>query len=173
MTRSGWQQTWVRILTTVLSLLMMVLIFCFSAQDADRSDSTSEGLTQIVVSVIAPDYDSLPPERRLSVHNSVEFAIRKLAHFTEYMLLGFFLRCCAESWLGGKRNRLGLMAWLTGAAYAGTDEAHQLLVDGRGAQITDVLLDSVGVCAGVCVASWLIRKTRQRIQTERDAYEPI
>ena len=173
MTRSGWQQTWVRILTTVLSLLMMVLIFCFSAQDADRSDSTSEGLTQIVVSVIAPDYDSLPPERRLSVHNSVEFAIRKLAHFTEYMFLGFFLRCCAESWLGGKRNRLGLMAWLTGAAYAGTDEAHQLLVDGRGAQITDVLLDSAGVFAGVCAAAWLIRKTGQRIQTERDVHEPI
>ena len=84
MTRSGWQQTWVRILTTVLSLLMMVLIFCFSAQDADRSDSTSEGLTQIVVSVIAPDYDSLPPERRLSVHNSVEFAIRKLADHQQF-----------------------------------------------------------------------------------------
>jgi len=35
------------------------------------------------------------------------------------------------------------------ALYAVSDEAHQLLVSGRGGQLSDALLDSVGVAVGI------------------------
>jgi VanZ family protein len=39
---------------------------------------------------------------------------------------------------------------------------HQLLIDGRSGQWTDVLLDSAGVLAGVMIAGEIIRKTEQK-----------
>ena len=41
MERTGLQQTWVRILLTVLTAAMMALIFFFSTEPAEKSDATS------------------------------------------------------------------------------------------------------------------------------------
>ena len=62
MERTGWQQTWVRIMTTVLTVAMMVLIFCFSTEDAEHSDRTSGKISSEVVHVVHPDYDQKPPQ---------------------------------------------------------------------------------------------------------------
>ena len=157
--RTGWQRSWVRALTTVLTLVMMAAIFCFSAEDGDRSNSTSGFVAEIVIPVVAPDYGKLSPRDRLDVYNQVQFVVRKCAHFTEYMILGFLIRCCLESWMGGRKKQ-GWFAWILGTAYAGTDEAHQLLVAGRGAQVLDVVIDSCGVWVGVSLANLLIRRRR-------------
>ena len=60
--------------------------------------------------------------------------------------------------------------FITGTAYAGTDELHQLLIDGRSGQWTDVLLDSAGAMTGVLLAAlalYLIRKRSLRKGTEQ------
>ena len=165
MVRTGWQRTWVRILTTALTICVMVMIFEFSTQDADRSDHTSGFISKAIISVLYRDYAMQTPEKRQEIYDSVQFVVRKCAHFSEYTLLGFLLRLCLESWFGHrmkKRHTLMLPAFLCGALYAGSDEWHQKLIDGRSGQWTDVLLDSCGVLFGAFLGNrlvlWINRK---------------
>ena len=122
-----------------------------------------------MIAVFYPDFEDYPPERQAAVYNSVQRVVRKTAHYTEYAVLGFLMRLCLESWLG-RRRRLTPAAWAAGTAYAGTDELHQLLIDGRSGQWTDVLLDSAGALTGVLLAAlalYLIRKRSLRKGTEQ------
>ena len=146
------QKIWVRILTTLLTVGMMTLIFCFSMEPAEMSDATSGKISESVADLIRPEWRSLPEPERTEYYNSVQFSVRKCAHFTEFALLGVSLRLCLESWLG-KRKGLTLPAWLGGTVYAMTDEWHQLMIDGRSGQWADVGIDSAGVLTGVLIAA--------------------
>jgi hypothetical protein len=69
-----------------------------------------------------------------------DVVLRKLAHAAEYAVLGLLLvRAIGNAWL----------AVALGIAYAASDELHQHLVPGREGAVLDVLIDSVGVLAGV------------------------
>ncbi len=68
-----------------------------------------------------------------------DLVLRKLAHVTEFAVLGALLtRAC-----GSVRVAIAL-----GVAYAGSDELHQAFVRGRHAAVTDVVIDAVGITAG-------------------------
>jgi VanZ family protein len=69
-----------------------------------------------------------------------DLVLRKIAHAAEFAVLGFLLLRAA----GGTQLALGL-----GIAYAVSDEIHQHFVPGRLGSPLDVLIDSVGVLAGV------------------------
>ena len=165
MVRTGWQRTWVRILTTTLTICVMAMIFAFSTQNADRSDHTSGFISNAIISVLYRDYATQTPEKQQEIYDSVQFVVRKCAHFSEYTLLGFMLRLCLESWFGHrikKRYALMLPAFLCGVLYAGSDEWHQKLIDGRSGQWTDVLLDSCGVLFGAFLGNRLILRVNRK-----------
>ena len=65
--------------------------------------------------------------------------LRKLAHLTEYAVLGALLA----------RGLRTLPAFVAGVAYAVTDEIHQTFVTGRAGRVTDVAIDAVGVLLGI------------------------
>ena len=138
MERTGWQQTWVRILTTGLTVAVMVLIFFFSMEDAERSDRTSGNISNTVVRLVDPEYDRRPPEDQRTRFDNVQHAVRKTAHFLEYTLLGIMIRLCLESWFG-RRKGLAPAAWAMGALYAGTDEWHQMMISGLMLSVQRVL----------------------------------
>jgi VanZ family protein len=159
MIRTGWQQVWVRILTTVLTICVMIMIYDFSRQNAERSDHTSGFISNAIISVLYPDYAAETPARRQDIYDNVQHVVRKCAHFSEYTLLGLMLRLCLESWFGHRmKKRYGLMlpAVIGGVLYAGTDEWHQRNIDGRSGQWTDILLDGFGVMFGVFLGTGLI-----------------
>jgi VanZ family protein len=66
--------------------------------------------------------------------------LRKVAHLTEYAILGALLL---------RVVRRPVPAWLVGVAYAATDEFHQHFVSGRNGNPVDVAIDAVGVLIGV------------------------
>ena len=165
----GLQKTWVRILLTILTAAVMIMIFLFSTETAEESDETSGNITSQVIRMLYPDYEDYTESKQQDVYDNVQLAVRKTAHFSEYALLGLLLRLCLESWYG-KRQWLTPASWVAGTLYAGTDEIHQLLIDGRSGEWTDVLLDSAGVLAGVLLAVMalhLIRKRKSREGTEK------
>ena len=168
MEKNSWQRTWVRTVTTVLTASVMVLIFFFSTEDADRSDRTSGVLAERVIDLFYPEYELSTPEQQKEIYDSVQHIVRKAAHFTEYLILGFMLRCCLESWFGRKKWLIPA-AWATGTGYAGTDELHQMLIDGRSGQWSDVLLDSSGVLTGVLLASIVIFMIYRRNALRKDS----
>jgi VanZ family protein len=66
--------------------------------------------------------------------------LRKLAHFTEFAVLGaLLLRAVGRE----------LPAFAAGVAYAISDEIHQHFVAGRQASPVDVTIDAVGVLLGI------------------------
>ena len=72
----------------------------------------------------------------------VDYVVRKLAHVTEYAVLGaLLLRALGRE----------LPAFLLGVAYATSDEVHQHFVPGRHATPVDVAIDAVGVALGVAL----------------------
>lgn len=166
---NGLQKIWVRILLTVLTVTMMVLIFCFSTEPAERSDQTSGHFARQVIHRVYPDYESYSQERKHSIYDRIQHLVRKAAHFTEFAILGILLRLCVESWFGPGKW-LPLTAWAAGTLYAGTDELHQLMTDGRSGQWTDVLLDSSGVLTGVVLTTfilWLIVRRIKRKEQDK------
>jgi len=54
-----------------------------------------------------------------------------------------------------------------GALYALTDEIHQYFVAGRACQLSDVLIDSVGVFLGVCLYSIIIKTKSANQENEK------
>lgn len=146
-------RVWVRILLWGLVLTTAGMIFWFSAQNGGASSQLSGGITEKVVEVVEPDYDSLPEPEQQTLFDAVQFAVRKSAHFSEYALLGFLLRLLCASYA---LRRGGLVAWLCGTGYAATDELHQWFVAARSAMWQDVCLDSVGVFAGAFLATGIL-----------------
>lgn len=143
------------------------MIFWFSAQNGAASGQLSGGITEKVVEVVEPDYDSLPEPEQQTLFDAVQFAVRKSAHFSEYALLGFLLRLLCASYA---LRRGGLVAWLCGTGYAATDELHQWFVAARSAMWQDVCLDSSGVLAGVLFATGILVlfAYRKRRRTSHD-----
>ena len=78
-----------------------------------------------------------------------DLVFRKLAHATEYAVLGALLYRATMSEAG---------AFLLGVAYAVTDEIHQTLVPGREGAVIDVGIDALGVAAGL--ALWRLAQRR-------------
>ena len=174
MERSGWQRTWVRVLLTIMTAAVMLLIFFFSTETADKSDRTSGMFAQVAIRIAYPEFSEMPESEQEEVFNVVQHLVRKTAHFTEYTLLGLLIRFCLQSWIGNRKKHLLPAGWIFGTLYAVTDELHQLLTDGRAGQWTDVVLDSSGVLAGAVIASVVVvLGSRAYIAAkEREAREP-
>lgn len=161
-------KAWLRLMLWLAVLATAGMIFWFSAQNGAASGQLSGGITEKVVVVVEPDYDSLPEPEQQTLFDAVQFAVRKSAHFSEYALLGFLLRLLCASYA---LRRGGLVAWLCGTGYAATDELHQWFVAARSAMWQDVCLDSSGVLAGVLLATGilaLIAYKRNRRRTSHD-----
>ena len=72
--------------------------------------------------------------------------LRKIAHFTEFALLGACL-----AWLHGMVNKKAAYALAWGAAAACMDETIQRFVPGRGPSLKDVGIDTAGVLTGIAL----------------------
>ncbi len=87
------------------------------------------------------------------LHLSISFelfhaVIRKCAHFFEYALLGLL-----GVWCDRKQEHMILICFLA----ACIDETIQLFVNGRSGQISDVLLDFMGVFFGYLCYKLILR----------------
>lgn len=133
----------------------MALIFAFSAQKAEQSDQTSTGVIEMLAKLFYPGFETLDKEKQQTVVESFQFVVRKAAHMTEFASLGVLL--CAFAFTFGPGFRNFLLSFLFGAFYAGTDEFHQLFVEGRSCQLSDVLVDACGVLIGMTVFYFIVR----------------
>ena len=166
MTRTGWQKTWVRAVTTLMTITVMALIFFLSTETAYESDERSGFFSRIIISILHPDYEQMSAEKQHELYLDVQYVVRKCAHFAEYLILGFLIRLCLESWFGSRMKRLYILAagaFAAGTAYACTDEAHQLMIDGRSGQWRDVLVDGGGVTAGAVLGTLLILYVNRKL----------
>ncbi|MGN0468821.1 MAG: VanZ family protein [Acutalibacteraceae bacterium] len=142
----------VKILRIIILLLLaadMAVIFCLSAQKAEQSSETSSGVIEQIVKIIYKDFDSWSDQAKEEKIESFQYAVRKLAHMTEYASLGV-LTCAYALTYGFDFKRL-VFALIFCAFYAASDEFHQKFVEGRSCEFKDVVIDSVGALIGIIV----------------------
>lgn len=148
---------------SVAALAWMVVIFMFSAKDATRSTKDSNEVVEIIGEIIYEDFDNLDAEEKQVFIDKTDHVVRKTAHGLEYMLLGVLLMNAGLG-LKNRKKTVAFLSFITGSLYAASDEIHQLYVPGRAGMVTDWLIDSGGVLAGVAavsVTALLIRRKKE------------
>ncbi|MDF2678620.1 MAG: phosphotransbutyrylase [Bacillota bacterium] len=142
-----------RIISWLPVILWMLIIFLFSSQPASDSDGFSRGFTSILIDIIGRilpiDVVTSTGADVIAKYNHI---VRKLAHFTVYLILSILVANALEN--NKKFNyKIFLYSLLICVFYAISDEFHQLFVSGRGCQIKDVLIDSIGSFMGLVIYS--------------------
>ena len=137
----------VRPVFLIFAVIWMIIVFKFSSQPADTSQNTSLNLTKRIVNVFFAGKSSIEKEQ---ITDKLDPYIRKLAHFTLYAIGGILIANYINTYNIKDKNKI-IYSICIGATYACTDEFHQLFVEGRSGQLTDVLIDSLGVATGVCI----------------------
>lgn len=115
--------------------LWMLLIFIMSSFDATESANQSNFIVNIINNIFKIENIEL-----------LSFIIRKLAHFTEYLILGFLTINMLNKNDISKKYLLSILICII---YATSDEIHQLFVPGRACQLIDILIDSIGSIIGI------------------------
>lgn len=150
------------ILSLLLVIAVMVMIYCFSAQTGAESGAMSGKITTWVLRLVVPGFGDFSPEKQEAIRSTVGLIVRKLAHFSEYALLGFSLMLHIAQLQKKIAVRLPwLWAWGIGTIYAASDEFHQGFVAGRGPSVRDVMIDSAGVIAGTMLLLWILLRKKK------------
>ncbi|MGL5935479.1 MAG: VanZ family protein [Cetobacterium sp.] len=126
----------------VSSVAIMLLIFWFSHQNGEESLKQSNFILQYVKDL-------------LEIFN---LDVRKLAHFTVYLLLGSSYFLSYENLTLENAMKAVCLKFL----YACSDEFHQSFVPSRGPSFRDVLIDTSGSIIGISsILMYLEMKNRE------------
>ena len=158
---------WIEKHSILLSLLLVIavmgMIYSFSAQTGEESGAMSGRITTWVLNMVVPGFGEFSPEKQETIRSTVGFVVRKLAHFSEYALLGLTLMLHIAQIQKKIFVRLPwLWAWGVGTLYAASDEFHQGFVAGRGPSVRDVTIDSAGVIAGTLLLLWILLRRMKK-----------
>jgi VanZ family protein len=137
------------------AILWAILISSFST-----SAFTSENTSRVIIPVLSWLFPHASPETLSLIHH----VIRKCAHFTEYFILSLLLLRALRVGTRDFGLRWALVVISIVAGYAALDEFHQSFVPGRGAAVTDVMLDTSGGAAAQLLVALLVlwRGVRKR-----------
>lgn len=135
-----------KIVLLVLIITTFIIIFKFSGQDAQESTSLSRGLTMYIINLVEKSKIFLE-SNFFDSPLQVEHILRKIAHFTIYMILGMLIMSFINLFRFKKSEKIAITI-LAGLGYAAFDEFHQSFVPGRTPLITDVMIDTIGVTVG-------------------------
>jgi len=145
-----------KLISILLCILWMGIVFVLSHEPANDSSETSGNVIRWILKVFEPNED----EDVLIKH--IEFLqpiVRKLAHFTLYMIGGILIYNFVSIYVIEKSK---ILSSLCGCFYAVTDEIHQLYVAGRSGELRDVAIDTAGVVTGIAIFSYILYLLKRR-----------
>lgn len=149
-----------QIILLLCIIINCAVIFNFSGQVATKSSKTSGRVADIIIKIV-PSFNKLNEEEKVILKKKyINPIVRKLAHFSIYALLGIWTILFMFTFKRTFYQR-GLTAICFCIFYAATDEFHQLFVEGRGAQLVDVWIDSLGAIISVLTIIVVIRLYRK------------
>lgn len=175
--------TFLKPLSFIPALLIMYMIYSFSAETGNLSSDTSfkvsRGVVKVYDTVADKNWEDWQIDQKAQTINPY---VRKGAHMTEYFLLA--VAVSFPLYVYGVRGiLLMLLAGLICIGYAFGDEYHQASVAGRVSSKRDVAIDSIGIFAGIIlvrIMGWSARvsvtgprmeKRQRKMQEELDRRE--
>ena len=139
----------------ILTVLWMLLIFMFSNQESTKSTEKSDSLVMNTIVRIYKLFDNdLTDEEIDKIIDKWEVPVRKLAHITEFFILGILVFLTLKEFGCKNIYIMILLCFL----YACSDEIHQLFVPGRDGNIIDILIDTFGSSLAIL----LLNKMKER-----------
>ena len=139
----------------ILVILGCFVIFKFSELSGLKSTKQSRGLTYNILKGL--DGNKLSEKELEKLTKKVNPIVRKVAHFSIYMILAIFTYMFIENLnikSKSERERLRkniIYTCIFCIIYAIFDEIHQIYVPGRTGKPIDVIIDSLGACMGITI----------------------
>jgi VanZ family protein len=149
-----------RISTTLFCVAVTAWIFSHSLQTGAESAGQSSAIVdalQNLIKKIAPN--SWAANATGEAYDKLHSIVRTFAHWAEFALLGFSFALCYVSWTKERKWMYIPFSWIVIIPII--DEGLQSFTAGRGAQISDVLVDCFGGICGfwfVMAVLWLVYK---------------
>ena len=130
-------------ISRIILIFILAFIWGNSLLDASKSAQISSGVKEIILETV-----EIITETDLS--NIInDYTIRKIAHFTQFAMLGFF------TILSFPKKYLFINIF--GIFVSSTDELIQLFIPGRGPQIIDIFIDILGFTIGFLICYLIIK----------------
>ena len=128
----------------ILYIVLGLIVF-FIWDNSLQNGGTSDGFSLIFAEWLAPIADKLGFYGNIWALNRI---VRKLAHLTEFTILGGVLYVVLRRYIeyGTVVKTIGV-----GIVIASLDEFIQLFSPGRSSQLSDVLIDTIGIIIGILV----------------------
>lgn len=144
-------------LSFVPAVLVMCMIFYFSAQTGEESSRVSLKVSRYLVGSTDKYFAfGMDSERLEEIVGLIHTAVRKLGHVTEYFVLAVTVSFPLYVY-GLKRKRLFLSVGGFCTAFAALDEFHQSFVADRGPSVRDVGVDCIGILIGMILVGIVCR----------------
>lgn len=144
---------------TILLISWMCVIFYLSCEQ--KSDTIAT--TNIVIEILYGIYNIVFTKNPLDINTfsqAIFKPVRKIAHFSEFAILGILAYLVYNDEPG--RNDY-ILPLVFSSLYAISDEIHQYFVPGRACTLVDVLIDTIGAFIGIMFIH-LIKKRWQKKQ---------
>ena len=128
----------------ILYIVLCLIVF-FIWDNSLQNGGTSDGFSLIFAKWIAPIANKLGFYGNIWALNRI---IRKLAHLTEFTILGGVLYVVLRRYI---EYGTVVKTIVVGIVIASIEEFIQLFSLGRSSQLSDVLIDTVGIIIGISV----------------------
>ena len=156
------------IISLILVILWMGFIFYLSSIDTNTSNKDSSKIVKGVINTI-DDVAGVSSNTK-DKHHSTEYIqnvntiFRKVCHGVCYMALSILVFNLLIRILKTKILIYNIISFIICVIYAGTDEYHQTFISGRTGQISDVLIDTIGILIGLLLISFIYKNYKKRLK---------
>ena len=145
-----------KIISILLVILWMGAIFSFSNQNGDNSQHLSDSFTIKLVDTKSKITKKKYTEKeKQKIADKYSFIIRKLAHFTIYLILGILVFNMLYQF---NLKNIVLISIIICTLYAISDEIHQLFISERAFRVLDICIDSTGSIIGILLGGKIYEK---------------
>ena len=145
----------IRIVSVVLLIACMVFVFCMSSQNADESSGTSGRVITLVLKLVYPNFEELSSEDVAELIASMQFIVRKGAHFSIYAVMGFLSFFSVGTYTILPFKFRLLISSLICLLFSISDEIHQMFISGRSGELRDVCIDFCGSLFAITIM-WIV-----------------
>ena len=136
----------------------MIIIFSLSNQPASDSTELSDGFISNTIGNVYKVFNkNISSDELNDIKVKYTHPVRKMAHFTIYMILGILVTLLVREYNVSFYKCL-FISLLVCLLYSISDEVHQLFVSGRSGEIRDVLIDTSGSFIGIFIFNKLFKK---------------
>ncbi len=128
----------------IATIVWVAVIFSFSLRTGEESGGMSLAVLTYILDTFLP---GLSGKLDLEMAHLV---LRKMAHFTEYFVLGVLSRFAVQDI---KKKQRTILALIFCIGIGVIDETLQLFVNGRVGSVWDVVIDSMGALVGFILSN--------------------